>query len=42
MSNDYQIFTQEHTTGIKTTDLKSEPAHAYNLRYNKIYLFFVF
>ena len=42
MSNDYQIFTQDHPTGIQTTDQKLEPAHAYNLRYNKRYFFFVF
>ena len=42
MSNDYQIFTKDHSTGIQTTDQKSEPAHAYNLRYNKRYLFIVF
>ena len=35
MSNDYQIFTQDHPPGIKTTDQKSEPEHAKNLRYNK-------
>ena len=35
MSNDYQIFTQDRPTGIQTADQKSEPAHAYNLRYNK-------
>ena len=42
MSNDYQTFTKDHYTSIQTTNQKSEPAHAYNLRYNKRYLFFVF